>query len=212
MKKVLELVKPFLLIIFGALLLLIYLNLLQGRDEVLAMGIVGLIVSVYYLGLGIVRMILGDKLPASLCNILDLVAVCLFPVFLFASYIINIIQLHDMYGPTGWVIIILSLIASLGLAGMYAVAYFLKGKLFCKIAQLCGLALILVLLLNVVFDADGGVAALGNIPIVIVVVYVCYSIMLFRALGELGAAADAEPAPAPAKEEPKQEAEEKPAE
>ena len=206
MKKVLELIKPFLLIILGALLLLVYLNNLQGQDAALAMGIVGLIIAVYYLGLGIVRMILGDKLPKLLAQILDLVAVAIFPVFLFVGYLINVIELHDYFGPTGWVIIILSMIAALGLAGMYVVAFFLKGKLFCRIAQLCGMAFIMVLLLNLAFNIDGTLNTLGNIPLVLVAIYLCYSIMLFRALGELGGAA-AEPAPA--KEEPK---EEKPAE
>lgn len=205
MKRVLELIKPFLLIIFGALLLLTYLNNLQGQDAALAMGIVGLIIAVYYLGLGIVRMILGDKLPKSLTRILDLVAVALFPVFLFVGYLINVIELHDYLGPTGWVIIILGMITALGVSAMYVVAFFLKGKLFCRIAQLCGMAFIMVLLLDLAFNIDGTMNTLGNIPLVLVAIYLCYSIMLFRALGELGGAAE----PAPAKEEPK---EEKPAE
>ena len=185
MKKVLDLIKPFLFIILGALLLLIYLNSLQLQDAQLAMGIVGIVVAVYYLGLGIVVAILGDKLPASLRGILDLVAICLYPVFGFVCDLLDVIDFHDMLGPTGWVIVILSMVASLAVAALYVVAYFVKGKLLVRLAQLAAMVFVLTLVLDIVFDFAGGVTILGNIPLVAIAVYICYGFELFKAVSGL---------------------------
>ena len=215
MKKVLDLVKPFLFIILGALLLLIYLNWLQLQDAQLAMGIIGVVIAVYYLGLGIVVAIIGDKLPASLRGILDLVAICLYPVYGFVGSLINVIDLHDLLGPTGWVIIISSMVAALAVAGLYAVANFVKIKLLVRLAQLAAMVYALTLILDIVFDFAGGVTVLGDIPLVVIAVYACYGFELFKAVGALTAEeapkAETEAAAEPT-EEPAEEAKAEPAE
>ena len=212
MKKILDFIKPFLFIILGALLLLIYLNSLQLQDAQLAMGIVGIVVAVYYLGLGIVVAILGDKLPASLRGILDLVAICLYPVFGFVGDLLNVIDYHDMFGPTGWVIVILSMVASLAAAALYVVAYFVKGKLLVRLAQLAAMVFVLTLVLDIVFDFAGGVTILGNIPLVVIAVYACYGFELFKAVSALSAEKEAPKAKPEEAAEPVEEPAEEPSE
>ena len=81
MKKISEIIKPFLSIIFGALLLLIYVNWLSSNDGgTLFLGIFGVILSVYYLTYGIMDIIIGDKLPKKIFNIFT---ISLYPIFMF---------------------------------------------------------------------------------------------------------------------------------
>ena len=81
MKKISEIIKPFLSIIFGALLLLIYVNWLSSDDSgTLFLGIFGVILSVYYLTYGIMDIIIGDKLPKKIFNIFT---ISLYPIFMF---------------------------------------------------------------------------------------------------------------------------------
>ena len=62
MKKITELIKPFMAIIFGVLLLLTYLNLLSSEEgKTLAIGICAVVISAYYFFIGIFG-ILGPKL------------------------------------------------------------------------------------------------------------------------------------------------------
>ena len=184
MKKVYEIVKPFLLIILGALMLLCYLNLLQGQGATLALGIIALVVSVFYLAYGVVGIILGDKLPAGLKKALDITVICVFPVFMFTYYLVTLISLRQAevnIGPAGWIISILGMVAALGIVGVYAAASFVKNKFLARLAQLFALAFVLSLLLNLLFDFAGNPNVLGNVNLVELLIYVSYSALLFSA-------------------------------
>ena len=62
MKKISDLVKPYLSIIFGALLLLLYFNLLAVGGVYLAMGIIIFALAAFFLTIGILNVTLGEKL------------------------------------------------------------------------------------------------------------------------------------------------------
>ena len=108
MKKVTDFLRPNILIVFGALLLLFFLNYLQYTGGTLAIGIIAVIMSAYYLAIGILGIIIGDKLPKK---ILDIISVVFFPVFMFVLFLIQTIQaaqIDNFMGPTAWIIAILT--------------------------------------------------------------------------------------------------------
>ena len=61
MKKLQDIIRPFLAIILGALLFLVYLNYLQLQGATLAVGIIAVIFSAFYVALGILNIVLGNK-------------------------------------------------------------------------------------------------------------------------------------------------------
>ena len=130
MKKVTDFLRPNILIVFGALLLLFFLNYLQYTGGTLAVGIIAVIMSVYYLAIGILSIIVGDKLPKK---IFDIISVIFFPVFMFVLFLIQTIQaaqIDNFMGPTAWIIAILSMIAALALPVIYLLAKLMnKGPL-----------------------------------------------------------------------------------
>ena len=183
MKKVGLLIKPYLCIIFGALLFLIYLNLLAGEGSALALGIIGVVLSAIYLGIGIVEVLLGDKLNKTAKLVFDVCVISLFPLFMFVNYILTVINMADLeggVGPTAWTIAIISMVGSLGLAVIAPITKFVKNKVLSRISFLFAAIFVLVLLLNILFDYDGTPATLGGVSIIILVLYVVFSIMLFN--------------------------------
>lgn len=186
MKKIYEKIKPFFSVILGALLLLSYLFYVQRDGSALALGIVSIVVAAFYIGYGVVAIILGDKLPALLKKILDVVVFCLFPAFMFTEFLIITINLYDNYTPAGWIIAILGMVAALGIAAIYAVASFVKVKILGRLVQLFALIFVLALLMNVLFDATGLPEILGNIALVYLIIYSTYACILFSAIGTLG--------------------------
>lgn len=207
MKKVTDFLRPNILIIFGALLFLYFLNYLSGKNSTLAIGIVATVMSVYYLAIGILGLFVGDKLPKK---VFEVVSVCLFALFMFTYFLIALInaaQIDNFMGPTAWIIAILSLVGSLALAGMYPVARFLNKKLFVSLAYLFSAIFALVLLLNILFNPRGNSTVLGNVDLILVAIYTVYVLYLFGTLGQ------PEEAQKPQKEEKKEEPkEEKPQE
>ena len=66
MTKLKQILTPLFAITLGALILLTYMNSLNGQGSVLAIGIIGVIFSVYYLAYGIITLVVPDKLSAGL--------------------------------------------------------------------------------------------------------------------------------------------------
>ena len=185
MKKFYEKVKPFFLVILGALILLTYLPCIRGEGSVLALGIISIVVAAFYVGYGIVVLLIGDKIPALVKKILDIVVVGLFPAFVFTGILMDTISLYENYTPTGWIIAILGMIAALGIVVVYAVAAFVKNNILSKLVSIFALTFVLALLMNVLFDAIGLPVVLGNITIVVLVIYAVYTAILFSAIGGL---------------------------
>ena len=107
MKKLGELLKPFYSIILGALMLLYYMDWLEGGGARLAMGIVAMVLAAYYIGIGILAVVMGDKLTASTRGTVESLSVLLFPLFMFVFFLLSAIG--GGLTPTGWVIIIIGM-------------------------------------------------------------------------------------------------------
>lgn len=198
MKKVLDIIKPYLSIILGTLIFLYYLNNLAGRGSILAIGIVALIVALTYIGLGVVNIFATNSIKGNAKRIFGFIEVSLYPLFLFVIFLITLINNHSHYGPAGWVINIISLIVSLGLAGLYVVTKIVPDKTLNKLATLFGGLFILVLLLNVLFSSSGNPIVLGSINVILVVTHIAYVLIMVDALRNLD-----EPKPRVKKEKPK---------
>ena len=119
MKKLTDRLKPNVLIILGALMFIYFLNCLSGRGTVLALGIGAIIVSAYYLIVG-VSLVVSPKVR----KILGLISVTLFAAFMFVCLLLTIINAADIMGPTAWVINVFSLVASLALIVVFIVSEF----------------------------------------------------------------------------------------
>ena len=224
MKRLQEILKPFLAIILGALLLLRYLNWLQGQNQTLAIGIIAMVLAALYLSLGILGFTLNNRLPSGAKKAFSLTAVVAFPLFLFVYFLLLTIRIAEDLGPNGWFLAILKMIAALSFAVVFLLAGLLKNRHLNKLALLLASVFVLALLLEALFDAWGDPVGLGSIIVVEVVIFFLYGNILFNSLpnakGEPApevapqqeheeAAEAEEPAP---EEETKEEAEEAPAE
>jgi len=209
MKKVSDYVKPNILIIFGALLFLYYLNFLSYRGAGLALGIIAIVFSACYLAIGILLVLKGNKLTSSVETILGVVSVSLFIVFMFVYFLLSTINLARAMGPTAWTIKILSMIASLALLAVFVFFKFGGSQISLRLTNLFSAIFTLALLLDLLFDGAGNSTVLGNIDVLLVVIYAVYTFILFNALGNTEAA----PAENAAEEkEPEEPASEKPVE
>ena len=112
MKKVIEIVKPLLLVIFGALLLLIYMNYFQDGMPTffIVIGVLGVIFGAYYIVAGIINVVLGEKVNKTLKMVFDILNVSLFPLLFFLEAINVIVNLVNYMGATAWIIQLLSII------------------------------------------------------------------------------------------------------
>ena len=184
MKKIKELLKPFIFIIFGALLFLMFFNYLGVGGALLAIGIVAVVLSSYFIVVGILSVVLGDKLGKAK-GVLNLVGVATFPLLMGVIFLLDLIgKAQDDYtylGPSGWTIAILSIASAFALGILLFIAYFVKSKGLHRVTFLFGAIFVLALLLDVLVQ-DGFAVALGQIIVLQVVLYGCYVSMLFEVL------------------------------
>ena len=185
MKKLQEVIKPFLSIIFGALLLLCYLNYLSSNGGVLAIGIIALVLAAWYLTAGILKVVLANKLAQPLAKAFDVTNAVFFPAFMFIQFLLLLINGYSGLGPNGWVIILICLVASIGIVILFPVAYFIKNKELNRVTQLFGMVFALALLLNILFDLTGNPVTLGAISVAVTVLYLVFVSMLLYSLGAL---------------------------
>lgn len=186
MSKIRELLKPYLAIIFGALLFLIYLNDLSSTvPELLALGIIGVILAAYYIGAGITIVLAGDALGKPVKTVFGVAMVGSYPLFLFVETLLTTIQLAEFMGPTAWTIAIIKMVATITFVVIYCIARFVPNKVLKRLAFLFGAIFTLALLLDILFDITGQPTVIGNIEIIIITLYVLYGVMLFKGLSEL---------------------------
>lgn len=209
MKKISELLKPYLLVIFGALLFLFHFNWLDGQGAYLALGIIAVILAAYFLVIGILSVALGERHSKKLKSLLKLIGTSVYALFLGAYFLILLINLGDVLGPNGWAISLVSVAASIGLGGLLFAAYFAKNKVLNRLTLIFGSIFVLVLLLDVLF-AMGNPRSLGDIVIVQVIMYSSFVGILFSVFSELKEVKHTEKVEevkeeAESKEEPKEE-------
>lgn len=185
MKKIGDFLKPNMFIIFGALLLLYFLNYLSLNGASLAIGIIAVILSTYYLVVGILGILIGNKFSPQLKKIFEVLSVSLFGAFMFIYFLLTTIngaQIDGLMGPTAWIVQILSMAAALGLAVVYTIARLVNIDALMRFAYLSSAIFALALLLNILFDISGDSRLLGNVDILLVVIYVIFSFYLFSTL------------------------------
>ena len=179
MKRVTEFIKPLLLLIFGSLALLFYMDYLQLQDEYLAFGIVAVIFSAYYLVAGILTYVLGNRLNNSLQLVFDILNVSLFPLILFFMRILNMRRLiqADAMSVNDWIVYITFFVATVTLIVFYMVYRFTKQPVMGRIAFLCGGILVLTLVVELVLNNT-----VGSLPLIQMALYGIYTYVLFSTM------------------------------
>ena len=183
MNKVIELIKPYLSIVFGFLLFLYYFNYLQYSGILLAIGIIAVFISLYYLVHGILNFFLDDKMKDGK-DILNLVSLSLFPLFIFFHLIVLIVNNSNIFGPTSWVIVIFGLLTSLAFPAFAIIAHFVKNKTLSKLSYLFNFLFFLGLLLSVYFNMSGNAIRLGDLDFIYTLIILCFFFLSVEVLVE----------------------------
>ena len=184
MKRLTDYLKSNILIILGALLFIYYLNFLSYSGAALGIGISAIVLSAYYLFVGILFVLTGSKLKPKTQLIFNLLSVTLFAVFMFVGFLLTPINAARVMGPTAWTINILSMAASLALVVIYIVSKFSAEPFVSRFAHLVSLIFVLTLLLDILFEVNGTSKSLGDIDVLLVVIYGFYSCYLFGSLNK----------------------------
>ena len=185
MTKLKQILTPLFAITLGALLLLTYMNSLQGNGSVLAIGIIAIIFSAYYLAYGILMIVIPDKLSEGAKKLLGVTAIVLYPLFIFASILTNVIDWNNAFGPSGWTIAIISMTISILFAIIYILNALTVNDLLKRLTLLFGSCFIIVLVLSLIFDFTGAPTAVGNITFLEIALYGLYGALLIDALVSL---------------------------
>ena len=185
MKKFTELVRPFLALIFGALLFLYYMNTLKASGAELAIGIVGFIFAIYYLSIGVMGVV-WPSMPAGAKRVFNIISITLYPTFMFVYFIFYIVRAYEFMYPSQWVIIILGMISAISLSAFYVVSRFARQEVFVRLASLFGLVFALCLVCSVLFQSNGQnySVLLGQIEVVPILIYCIYCSLMFNSLNK----------------------------
>ena len=182
MKKIQVVAKPFLSIVFGALLLLTYLNWLSLDGGALVIGVIALLMSLYYLGAGITEAVAGDKLPRKAKKVFDIINISLFSAFASIYYLLYITNLSDQMGPTGWIVVLAALLLSLALAIFSIIARLVSNPVLKRLDVLFSALFMAALVLTLLFDSVGNPVTLGSIDVISLVIYALFGMMLLESL------------------------------
>ena len=182
MKKISELLKPFLSIIFGAIVFFEYSWFLSGAGATLAVGIIATVIAAYFLVVGILSIVLGDKMSKKCKDLLTVGGICGYAWLTTTIWIITMV--YGIVGVNAWIISILTAVASFGFGLFLILAQFAGSKFINRLAQLFGAIFVLALLLNVLIPL-GVPVTVGNIVILEVVLYATYAVMAFEVMGQL---------------------------
>lgn len=206
MNKAKQMFVPGAMIVIGALLTLMDMNLLANNNgAVLTLGIIGLVIGLAYLGLGIIRFLMGDKLSDKALDLFDLCAVIGLPIFTLVSFIITVALIYDQMGPTAWVLSILGMLTSLGFGVCYALGKLMGSPIAKRLSIFLCALFGLTLLMDILFDSFGAPIQIGDIALVTLIIYSAYvSLSGFLLKEEFGASSPKEE-PIPAAKEPKEE-------
>jgi len=189
MKKVSDLLKPFLSVIFGALLFLCHFNSLGLGGGGLAIGIVAVVLAGYFVTVGLLSTLLGEKFPRRLKENLEAVGVGVYPLFLgayFLTFLIMSVKAKNYVGPMAWTISLISIAAAFGLGVLFFLAYFLRRRTLARLTFTFSSVFILMLLLDILL-VNGNPATLGSIVVLKVVLYGVFVGMLINALSSFKA-------------------------
>ena len=185
MKKLSELFKSSVLIILGGLLLLANLNNLTATGAYLALGIIAVIISSYYIVMGILDIFIGDKMSNGVAKIFSTISISSFAGLFFANILCKVIDGYQTMGPTAWVVDLVGMIASIAFMVVYIIAACVPNK---ALARLCGVfaaIFALGLVLDLLFLANGNAAQIDNISLVTLIIYACYAYIAFNGINQI---------------------------
>lgn len=185
MKKLRDILKPYLAVIFGATMFLIYLNLLMGGGEFTALGVIGITLASFYILYGIFGVLLANKLPEKAKDILDMIVIASFPTFMFLYFLFVLIDVANFAGPTAWVIAIFSLAASIGFAVVFVISRFVGAAILKRLTYLFGMMFLLTLLLELLFSEVGAPNSIDDIPVAYLAMFILYGFMEINALPKM---------------------------
>lgn len=185
MKKLRDILKPYLAVIFGATMFLIYLNLLMGGGVAIALGVIGITLASFYILYGIFGVLLANKLPEMAKDILDMIVIASFPTFMFLYFLFVLIDVASFAGPTAWVIAIFSLAASIGFAVVFVISKFVGAAILKRLTYLFGMMFLLTLLLELLFSEVGAPNSIDDIPVAYLAMFILYGIMEINALPKM---------------------------
>ena len=185
MKKLRDILKPYLAVIFGTTMFLIYLNLLMGGGEFTALGVIGITLASFYILYGILGVLFANKLPEKAKDILDTIVIASFPLFMFLYFLFVLIDVASFAGPTAWVIAIFSLAASIGFAAVFVISKFVKAPILKRLTYLFGMMFLLTLLLELLFSEVGAPKSIDDTPVAYLAMFILYGIMEINALPKM---------------------------
>lgn len=183
MKKIGSLIKSYVAIILGTLLLLNFMNYFALGGGYIAIGVIAMILAAFFIGVGLITALFNDKISEKGMKLLSIIGMVSFPAFLFTGELIGIIDSAPNL-PTAWVIEIISLIASIMLALAYLFASLSPSKALNTFVKLAAGIFVLSFILNILFQ-NGIPADIGDIPLVMTAIYGCFLYMLFQSIGGL---------------------------
>ena len=187
MKKIMGLIKPFLALVLGILMLLYYLNYYIGSGvtgSYLALGIIGLVIGSWLIFAALIGL-LWPRMPVGLKKVFDIVSISSFAGFMFVDFLMEVINTYQAMGASSWIIYVLGMVASSGLCAVYIISRFVRGDAMSKVASIFGLVFVLALISRLLFPASAqGPVSIDDIPLVPVLMYVIYCFLLFKSLAK----------------------------
>ena len=181
------LIKPFLALVLGILMLLYYLNYYIGSGvtgSYLALGIIGLVIGSWLIFAAVIG-IAWPRMPVGLKKVFDIVSISSFAGFMFVDFLMEVINTYQAMGASSWIIYVLGMVASSGLCAVYIISRFVRGDAMSKVASIFGLVFVLALISRLLFPASAqGPVSIDDIPLVPVLMYVIYCFLLFKSLAK----------------------------
>ena len=174
MKKILGLVKPFIAIGFGALIIMLYLNRMSVGGNETVKSVFAFIVGSYFIVIGLLGMICAEQIGEKPLRILNAIGFSVYASFFFLVTLLDLVDLHDGFGVNGWVVANFTLTVALGFAVLNIIQIFVDNRIFGRITNILGLLFVLALVFDILFDEVGDPVFLGMVQILLVLVHVTY--------------------------------------
>ena len=184
MKKIIDVIKPFISIVFGALIILLYLNDISAGGVASARSVFAFLVGSYFIVVGLLGLICPLQIGERVLRLLNAIGVSVFASFFFMITVLNIADFNDMYGVNGWIIADFQLSAAIGFAVLFLITLFVKNGVLCRICNLFGMLFLLALLLELLFTPVGNPATINDFPIVKLVVNLSFAYIYLAVLKE----------------------------
>ena len=170
---------------FGALLFIYFLNFLSYTGAVLGIGISAVVIAVFYLTIGVTFALTGDRISLKAQKVYRLLSVVMFAIFMFLNFVLTTTIWSGRMGATAWTIKIVSIAVSLAFAIFYVVAQCTDEPMMQRLARLLSFAFVVSLVFDLLFDVTGSGKTLGDIDVLLVVIYGVYTFYLFNSLEKI---------------------------